>query len=117
MEKRALTLTSYPQWLDKEAWEGFQDMRKAVKKPLTLRAAKMILAKLQRFKDAGLDPNEALDQSTNHCWADVYEPKQEQKSATTGWQETQEYLREQAARKPTPMPESVMAKFGLKRIV
>lgn len=64
-----------PAYIDPDAWAGFCDMRKACKKPLTLRAAKMILAELQRIKDAGHDANAALDQSTNHCWADVYVPQ------------------------------------------
>lgn len=64
-----------PAYIDPEAWAGFCDMRRACKKPLTLRAAKMVLAELQRIKDAGHDANAALDQSTTHCWADVYAPK------------------------------------------
>jgi hypothetical protein len=65
-----------PAFIDPEAWAGFCDMRKACKKPLTPRAAKMILVELVKIKEAGHDPNAALDQSTNHCWADVYVPKQ-----------------------------------------
>lgn len=68
-------MIAIPGYLDKDAWEGFCDMRKAIKKPLTVRAAKLIVYELQRIKDAGHDPNAALDQSTNHCWADVYVPK------------------------------------------
>jgi hypothetical protein len=64
-----------PAYIDADAWAGFVDMRKAIKKPLTFRAASLVLYELQRIKDAGHDANEALDQSTNHCWADVYVPK------------------------------------------
>ena len=64
-----------PAYIDPEAWAGFVDMRKAIKKPLTFRAATLVLYELQRIKDAGHDANAALDQSTNHCWADVYVPK------------------------------------------
>lgn len=64
-----------PAYIDPEAWAGFVDMRKAIKKPLTLRAAKLVLYELQRIKEAGHNANAALDQSTCHCWADVYAPK------------------------------------------
>lgn len=67
-----------PAYIDKDAWAGFVDMRKAIKKPLTHRAAVLVLYELQRIKDAGHDANAALDQSTNHCWADVYVPKVKQ---------------------------------------
>lgn len=68
-------MIALPGYVDKDAWEGFTDMRKAIKKPLTVRAAKLILYELQRIKNAGHCPNAALDQSTVHNWADVYEPK------------------------------------------
>ena len=68
-------MIALPNYIDREAWTGFEDMRRAIKKPLTPRAAKLILYELQRIKDAGHDANAALDQSTNHCWADVYPPK------------------------------------------
>lgn len=64
-----------PAFIDPEAWEGFCDMRKACRKPLTPRAEKMILTELCKLKAAGHDPNAALDQSTTHCWADVYVPQ------------------------------------------
>lgn len=66
-----------PEWIDKEAWEGYCDMRKQKRnQPFTQRAAKMILAELYKLKAAGHDPNAALDQSTLHGWTDVYQPKE-----------------------------------------
>lgn len=66
-----------PAYINQEAWQGFVDMRKAMgrSKPFTTRAAVLILYELQRLKDAGHDPNTALDQSTLRGWADVYPPK------------------------------------------
>lgn len=89
-----------PAYIDKDAWQGFCDMRKAIKKPLTHRAAVLVLYELQRIKDAGHDANAALDQSTNHCWADVYVPKVKEieKAASaqkTAADETAEYLKQQ----------------------
>ena len=86
-----------PAYVDREAWDGFRDMRKAIKKPMTVRAAKLILYELQRIKDAGHCPNAALDQSTNHCWADVYQPKDKPIEPARRQQadETAKYLEQQ----------------------
>lgn len=67
-----------PAYIDPEAWAGFVEMRRAMPKsrPFTLRAATLILKELQRIKDAGHDPNAALDQSTLNGWTDVYAPKE-----------------------------------------
>ena len=66
-----------PAYIDPEAWSGFVEMRRAMPKtkPFTDRAAKLILYELQRIKDAGHDPNAALDQSTLRGWADVWPAK------------------------------------------
>lgn len=57
----------------------------------------LILKELQKLKDAGHDPNAALDQSTVHSWADVYVPKEKEiaRAPTKAADQTQEYLREQ----------------------
>jgi hypothetical protein len=59
-----------------ESWNGFCEMRKKIKKPLTDRAAKMILNELERLAP-GDDTTKALilDQSVKHCWQDVYKLK------------------------------------------
>ena len=64
-----------------ENWNGFCEMRKKIKKPLTDRAAKMILNELERLAPGdnhikGL----ILDQSVKRCWQDVY-PLKGDKSA------------------------------------
>ena len=59
-----------------ENWNGFCEMRKKIKKPLTDRAAKMILNELERLAP-GDDHTKGLilDQSTKRCWQDVYPVK------------------------------------------
>lgn len=64
-----------PAWVDQEAWLGFCEMRRKIKKPLTDRAAKLILAELYDIRDAGHCPNAALDQSTLCGYLDVYPKK------------------------------------------
>jgi hypothetical protein len=73
-------LSSYPQWLDRDTWEGFEEMRRTMSKskPWTKRAAILILKRLQEIKDAGHCPNAALDQSTVCGWAFVWPAKIDQ---------------------------------------
>lgn len=102
-------MIALPSYVDKEAWDGFLEMRLHIKKPLTIRAAKLVLYELQRIKDAGHDPNAALDQSTNHCWADVYPAKEKpiQAARSSEADKTRAYLDERASRAPTPIPEAL----------
>jgi hypothetical protein len=61
-----------PDWVDLEAWAGFVTMRKAIKAPLTDRAATLTINKLKQLREEGYDPNEALDQSTQRCWRGIF---------------------------------------------
>ena len=65
-----------PEWISKESWDGFVEMRNKLKKPLTNRASNGIIKKLFDFgKDKA---NAILDQSIEHCWQTVYELKQDE---------------------------------------
>ena len=56
-----------------ENWNGFCEMRKKIKKPLTDRAAKMILNELERLAPGDNHTKGLiLDQSVKRCWQDVY---------------------------------------------
>lgn len=89
-------LIPLPKYIDPDAWAGYVEMRKAMpkSKPFTSRAATLILYELQRIKDAGHDPNAALDQSTLHGWADVYVPKDKtiERAPTTAAEDTRRML-------------------------
>lgn len=93
-----LTMT-LPNHIDFEVWKGFVEMRNFVKKPMTEYAADQILNKLD---DMGRDKNEkpkkgekarlifptlantALNNSTVKNWLDVFEPKDETQSISSG---------------------------------
>ena len=62
-----------PAWINRESWDGFLDMRKAIKHPLTEHGKKLALKQLARFRDEGADPNAILDQSTFHSWQGLFE--------------------------------------------
>lgn len=64
-----------PDWIDPEAWNGFAAMRRRERHPLTPRAAKLVLAELEKLQTAGHDPTTVLDQSTRNGWRDVYAVK------------------------------------------
>lgn len=60
------------EWIDEGAWNGFMEMRRAIKKPMTERAISMLIHRLERLKENGHDVNACLDQSTFNNWQDVY---------------------------------------------
>jgi hypothetical protein len=68
-------MSALPAWIDQEAWQGFCDMRRAIKKPMTPRAETLLLKALYELKNKGHDANAALDQSTLCNWQDVYPPR------------------------------------------
>ena len=65
-----------PEWVPKEQWEGFVKMRKARNRPLTNRAIKLVIDRLQELKEEGHLPEEALDMATERGWFTVYPPKE-----------------------------------------
>jgi len=50
-------------------------MRKAIRKPMTPRAIKMMFSKLEQMKKKGIDVSQVLQRSILNNWSDVYEPK------------------------------------------
>jgi len=74
--KRAL-----PGWMPEDAWDGWLEMRKAKRKPMTTRAWNRAIARLEAMLVCGQDLTEVLDRSTMNGWTDLYEIK-EQKN---GW--------------------------------
>jgi hypothetical protein len=85
----------------KEAWQGFVDMRKANKKPMTDRAAKMILKKLDKLSGGDEEKQIAmLDKSVVKCWSDVYELTEQyapSKSRESGQEKADRLLAEMMA--------------------
>lgn len=62
-----------PIWLPDDVWRDWVAHRKAVKAPLSLRAAELCLRKLDRFRQQGHDPVEVIEQSIlSGKWTDLY---------------------------------------------
>ncbi len=61
-----------PEWVPRESWEGFVEMRDRVGAPLTARAMKLIINELAKIRAQGHDPAEVLDQSVMKSWKGVF---------------------------------------------
>lgn len=76
-----------PDWLPMDAWQGWVEMRKQRKRPLTDRATARAINKLDAIRNKGHDIEDLLDRSTINGWLDIYEPKEMNNGAnnrTTG---------------------------------
>jgi hypothetical protein len=71
-QPQAALSVELPDWVDREAWDGFAAMRKRQRHPLTDRAAKLVLGELEKLSAEGYDAADVLDQSTRNGWRDVY---------------------------------------------
>jgi hypothetical protein len=65
-----------PDWIEKETWDAFVQMRKRIGKPPTDYAKKLIVDKLVKFKANGQDVKQVLEKSITSSWQDVFEIKQ-----------------------------------------
>lgn len=74
-ERKKDNSAALPDWIPSESWDGFVQMRKAIKKPMTDRAMAMVVKKLASFREEGYSPAEILDQSTLKNWQDVFATK------------------------------------------
>lgn len=66
-----------PPFINPEIWKDFEAMRKQVKRPMSERAKKLIVARLQKLGED--KANEILEQSIVNCWQDVYPLKVDKK--------------------------------------
>ncbi|OWT68071.1 MULTISPECIES: helix-turn-helix domain-containing protein [unclassified Achromobacter] len=68
-----------PDWLPEQVWQDWVAHRKAVKAPLTDRAAELSISKLAKFREQGHDPVAVINQSVlSGKWTDLYAPKTDQ---------------------------------------
>lgn len=65
----------FPESVTQDCWDGFVEMRKKNKWPLTDKAVSLIVGKLQNIEAGGGDTNAALDQSVERCYRGVFEVK------------------------------------------
>jgi len=58
-----------PDEIRPEVWEAFEEMRKKIRKPMTVYAKKLIIKKLLSMDD---DPNDILEQSIMNSWQGLW---------------------------------------------
>ena len=61
-----------PDWVPKEAWQDFEEMRAKIRKPMTDRARNLIIGKLDALVKSGCDPRAVLLQSVENSWQTIY---------------------------------------------
>jgi hypothetical protein len=74
-EREKKDLSEIPDWIPLEDWNDFVAMRKQIKKPMTDRAIKIILGKLEEMKNRRIDISMVLQNSIANNWQNIYEPK------------------------------------------
>jgi hypothetical protein len=61
-----------PDWIPKDPWDGWVEMRGKIRAPLTDRAKHLAIRMLNELREQGHDPGEVLDQSTLRCWRGLF---------------------------------------------
>lgn len=64
-----------PEWIKPEVWKDFLEHRKGFKPKFTEHAQELALAKLGRFRDAGFNPEEIINESIISGWKGLFMPK------------------------------------------
>lgn len=85
-EKKSASAPGFvlPDWIPIDAWDGYVEMRKKKRAPMTDRALSLKVSELLKFRDDGHDVAAILDKSTSNGWTDLYEPKTTGKQNTSG---------------------------------
>ncbi len=76
--------TILPDFIDKELWNDFLDMRKKARKSPTDRAKELLIKDLEKLKADGTDPSEVLRQSIKNNWSALYPLKGGQSGKNRG---------------------------------
>ena len=65
-------MADLPDWVPSEAWAGYVEMRKKIRKPMTDRAITLAVNTLDKLRLDGNDPGVVLDQSTLNAWQGLF---------------------------------------------
>src|SRR3990167_3718577 len=63
-----------PNWVDVEAWNGWEEMRKVKGWKLTNRAKALAVKALEALREQGYAPKDVLDNATLRCWRGLFAP-------------------------------------------
>jgi len=84
-------LFKIPDWIDKNTWRDFKEFRQKIKAPLTDKATKLLVSKLDNLRKSGNDPNRIIEQSIERGWRGVFPIKDDNR---TGKDEAYPYANE-----------------------
>ena len=73
-----------PEWINKETWEAFLEMRKKKKAVPTEKAIELLIKELEKLKTGGDDPNEVLNQSIMRNYTGVFPVKDKKDGINRG---------------------------------
>lgn len=65
-------MTAIPDWIPFDAWDGYIQMRKKIRKPMTDRAITLAITTLDKLRQQGQDIAAVLDQSTLNSWQGLF---------------------------------------------
>lgn len=85
-----------PDWLPKDVWDGFAEMRKRIKAPLTDKAAELIVRDLEKLKGEGHCPVAVIEQSISRSWRGVFPLKSGPVSGGSGGADAIDFFKEEA---------------------
>ena len=82
-----------PDWIPKEAWDGWLEVRKEKKVPSTPRALRIAAGKLAALKLEGFEPGAVLDCAIEKGWRGIYKPTELSTGTTQNrWWESDESM-------------------------
>ena len=61
-----------PDWIPADAWQGFVEMRKKIRAPLTGKALELAVKKLDTLRSEGSDPRAVLENSTMNSYKGLF---------------------------------------------
>lgn len=61
-----------PDWVPIESWNGYLEMRKKIKRPMTDRAQQLAINTLDKLRQQGQDAGAVLDQSVMNSWQGLF---------------------------------------------
>lgn len=74
------TRAALPDWLPKEEWKEFCEMRQRTRTALTEAGKRRVIAKLDALRCRGHDPGKVLGRSIENSWRSVFELPETEKS-------------------------------------
>ena len=66
-----------PEWVSRDAWDGWVEMRKKIKAPLTDYAKRLAIGELNKLRGQGHDPTICINLAISKNWKSFYAPKEE----------------------------------------